>query len=297
MNEDSRKALGTARSATWAANSNLCLTRLREAAERVIAALEGAESRNHVQDLLRLQASLFERYVKLQAAEQKLSRATSGRRRNYSPLRQVELERQRLGRELHTDVGQLLTSIHLQVELIVALYPESNPGLHQALGRIATLADEALDRVRSISKRLYPPAWLGLTIESAIQQLWEMSGIAERFDSLLKIDALERQPDLDAKVLLYRAAQEALSNVVRHSGATRVRASLEIRGNSVVLCFEDNGVGFDSQQLLAASGLASGIGLRAIREQAEALGGSLRIQSGAGGARLEVSVPLEQEQG
>ena len=301
MNKDSRKVLGTAVSATqhpaWAAASNSCLTRLREAGEKVIDAREGVESRNQVQDLLHLQASLFERYVKLQAAERKLSRAAAGRRRNDSPLRQVELERQRLGRELHTDVGQLLTSIHLQVELIAALYPESNPGLHPALGRIATLAGEALDRVRSISKRLYPPAWLGLTLESAIQQLWEMSGIAERFDSRLNIDALGRQPSLDAKVLIYRAAQEAVSNVVRHSGATRVRASLETRRNSVVLCFEDNGVGFNSQQLLAASGLASGIGLRAIREQAEALGGSLRIESGEGGARLEVSVPLEQEQG
>jgi signal transduction histidine kinase len=210
----------------------------------------------------------------------------------------VELERQRLGRELHTDIGQLLTSIHLQVELITALYRESNPELHQALGRIAFLSDEALERVRAISKRLHPPAWLGLTLESAIQQLWDTSGIAERFDSRLSIETLAQQPSLDAKVLLYRAVQEAVSNVVRHSGATRVRASLETRASGVVLCFEDNGVGFDSQQLLASAGLGSGIGLRAIREQAEALGGRLRIESGgAGGTRLEVSVPFEQERG
>jgi two-component system NarL family sensor kinase len=110
------------------------------------------------------------------------------------------------------------------------------------------------------------------------------------------MEALGRQPSVDAKALLYRAAQEALSNVVRHSGATRVRALLQTRGNNIVLRFEDNGVGFNSHQLQPTAGVGSGIGLRAIREQAEALGGSLRIESGAGGARLEVSVPLDQEQ-
>jgi len=300
MSEDSREALGPTRGATPHSSlrevSNSSLVSLREAGERVLAVLERVESWSQVHDLLQLQASLFERYVRLQAVERKLSRAVAGRRRNFSPLRQLELERQRMGRELHTDVGQLLTSIHLQVELISALYSGSNPGLQESLSRIAFLSDEALDRVRSISKWLHPPSWLALTLESALQQLWEMSGITERFDSRLTMEALGRQPSVDAKALLYRAAQEALSNVVRHSGATRVRASLATRGNNIVLRFEDNGVGFNSKQLLAATGLASGIGLRAIREQAEALGGCLRIESGAGGARLEVSVPWEQEQ-
>ena len=300
MSEASREALGPTRGATPHSPvreaSNSSLVSLREAGEKVLAVLERVESWSQVHDLLQLQASLFERYVRLQAAERKLSRAVAGRRRNFSPLRQLELERQRMGRELHTDVGQLLTSIHLQVELVAALYGGPNPGLQEALSRIAFLSDEALDRVRSISKWLHPPSWLALTLESALQQLWEMSGITERFDSRLTMEALGRQPSVDAKVLLYRAAQEALSNVVRHSEATRVRASLQTRGNNVVLRFEDNGVGFNSQKLLAAPGLASGIGLRAIREQAEALGGCLRIESGAGGVRLEVSVPLEQEQ-
>jgi signal transduction histidine kinase len=277
--------------------SKLCLTRLREAGEKLVAPLERVEAWNQILDLLRLQTSLFERYVGLQEAERKLSGAVAGRRGKYSPLRHVELERQRLGRELHTDVGQLLTSIRLQGELIAALYLESNPELHQALGRIAALSDEALARVRAISSRLHPPSWLDLTLESAIQQLWDMSGIAARFDSRLSLEALTRQPGLDAKVLVYRTAQEAFSNVVRHSGATRVNASLGSRGNRVVLCVEDNGVGFNSEQVLAASDLASGIGLRTIREQTQALGGGLRIKSGADGVRLELSVPWEQENG
>ena len=301
MSDDSRDTVRPGRGPNYetlgGAVSNLCLTRLREAGEELIAPLERVEGWNQVEDFLRLHASLFQHHVRLQEAERKLSRALRGPRPKSSPLRQVELERRRLGRELHTDVGQLLTSIRLQGELIAALYPESNPELHQALGRIVALSDETLARVRAISKRLHPPSWLGLTLESAIQQLWDMSGIAGRFDSRLSIERLAQQPGLEAKVLLYRGAQEGLSNVIRHSRATRVNASLQSRENKVVLRVEDNGVGFNSEQVLKASDLAGGIGLRAIREQAEALGGSLRVESGARGVCLEVSVPWEQENG
>jgi len=299
MSQDSREAAGPPSGATEEPSrrevSSLCLTRLREAVQKLIEPHERVESWNQVRDLLHLQAKVLEHYIRLQEAERKLSRTVARRRPKYSSLRQVEWERQRLARELHTDLGQLLTSIRLQVELTTALYPEFKSGLHQALGRIASLSDEALARVRAISRRLHPPSWLGLTLENAIEQLWEMSGIGERFDSRLSVEALPRQPGLDAKILLYRAAQEAVSNVIRHSGATHVTGSLESRGDRVVLRIEDNGVGFNSQQVFAVRDLASGIGLRAIREQAEALGGSFHIESGAGAVRLEVSVPWEQE--
>ena len=211
---------------------------------------------------------------------------------------QLEMERQRLGRELHTGLGQLLSAIRLQLELIARQLSDPRPGIRQALERIGTLSAEALDLVRSISRRLHPPAWQGLTLETALRQLWEVSGIAESFDSSLSIDPLPKQPSQDTKVLLYRAAQEAISNVIRHSHASRVSASLSLAGEDLLLRFEDNGVGFDADRLLAApANLTAGLGLRTIREQAEALGGMLRIESGAKGVKLEVMVGLSAEQG
>jgi two-component system NarL family sensor kinase len=214
------------------------------------------------------------------------------------PARQLELERQRLGRELHTGLGQLLSAIRLQLDLIARQMSDPAPGIRQALDRIGTLSAEALDLVRSISRRLHPPAWQGFPLETALRQLWEVSGITESFESSLTVDALPRQPSQDAKVLLYRAAQEAISNVIRHSHASRVSASLSLIGEDLLLRFEDNGVGFDAATLLAApANLTAGIGLRTIREQAEALGGMLRIESGSGGVKLEVAVGLSAEQG
>jgi signal transduction histidine kinase len=97
------------------------------------------------------------------------------------------------------------------------------------------------------------------------------------------------------KIVTYRAAQEAFSNLTQHAQATRVEASLETRGGSLVLTVRDNGAGFDAARLLAApASLASGIGLRSIREQAAGLGARIDIRSGPAGTTLEFSAPYSR---
>jgi two-component system NarL family sensor kinase len=165
--------------------------------------------------------------------------------------------------------------------------------VQHALNRISTLANDALDQVRSVSARLHPPEWQRLALEAALQQLWDLSGIPQKFEASLSIQPLAREPDLEVKVLIYRAAQEALSNVARHARATRVDAALETRDGCAVLTVRDDGVGFDVARLLRGpASVASGIGLRSIREQAAALGGRSEIQSGPAGTTLVVSVPF-----
>jgi two-component system NarL family sensor kinase len=206
-------------------------------------------------------------------------------------IHQIEMERQRLGRELHTEVGQMLAAIHLQVEVISAELPSPPPNVGRALASISTLAADSLAQVRNISRRLHPPEWQRLTLDSAIRQLWDISGIPQRFEASLAIHPLPVEPSLEAKILIYRGLQEALSNLVRHSHATRVAVALELSGGQLVLSVGDNGVGFDAQQAFSAPpSLASGIGLRSIRETAQELGGNLEVKSGADGTKLVVSV-------
>jgi signal transduction histidine kinase len=207
----------------------------------------------------------------------------------------VELERQRLGRDLHTGVGQLLTAIRLQTESIEMQLPEAPPLVRQALQRISTLVRDALEQVRALSNRLHPPEWQRLTIGEALRQLWDLSGIPQKFDASLRIEPLPREPGLELKIVTYRAAQEAFSNLTQHAQATRVEASLETRGGSLVLTVRDNGAGFDAARLFAApASLASGIGLRSIREQAAGLGGRIDIRSGPAGTTLEFSAPYSR---
>jgi len=161
----------------------------------------------------------------------------------------------------------------------------------QALDRIATLTADSLEQVRDVSRRLHPPEWQRLTLESAVRQLWEISGVPQRFDASLQIHPLPWEPALEAKILIYRGLQEALSNLARHSRATRVEAILQVSGGQLVLSIRDNGVGFDAQRASSAPpSLASGIGLRSIRETAQELGGKLEVQSGPDGTKLVVSV-------
>jgi len=230
----------------------------------------------------------------LQRTERALFEMAQRRRsRGRRAVRQIEHERQRLGRELHTGVGQMLAAIRMQLELIGTRLSQPEAAVGEALDRIGKLADEALSQVRSVSHRLHPPEWQRLTLEEALWQLWEISGIPQSFQSDMVIDPLPAEPDLDIKVLIYRALQEALSNLVRHSRATRIQVSLRIREGSLVLSIQDNGVGFDAARfnakLLEPTG---GIGLRSISEQAEELGGKLVVESSPVGTTLEVSVPL-----
>lgn len=245
--------------------------------------------------LLALQSNLVKHYFRLHEAAASLSSRAASLQRGSggSAVRQIELERQRLGRELHTGLGQLLAAIRLQLEVVASQLPNPPGVIAKALERIATLASDGLEQVRSISHRLHPPEWQRLTLEAAISQLWEYSGIPERLEASLRIEPLPREPDQEVKVLIYRAAQEGFANLTRHARATRIDVALEASGDQITFKIEDNGIGFDVAKLVAApASVASGIGLRSIREQAAALGGRLEITSGPGGTKLELSAPF-----
>jgi signal transduction histidine kinase len=244
-------------------------------------------------DLLRIQKRLTLHFLQLLGLERRLF-ATAQLRRGRGgrkAVRQIEMERQRLGRELHTGVGQMLAAIRLQLEVIATELPAPPGNVGQALSSISTLAEDTLEQVRSISRRLHPPEWQRLTIESAIRQLWEISGIPQRFQASLQIRSLPWEPHLEVKILIYRSLQEALSNLVRHSQATKIAVALDVRDGQLLLSICDNGVGFHAERLFSApASVASGIGLRSIREAAQDLGGRLEVESGPDGTKLVVSV-------
>jgi signal transduction histidine kinase len=201
------------------------------------------------------------------------------------------MERQRLAREMHSGFCQRFASIRLQLEVFSAELPSPPANAALALSKISTLAADTLQQVRGISRRLHPPEWQRLTLESAIRQLWDISGVPQRFDASLQIDPLPWEPHLEVKTLVYRGFQEALSNLARHSRATRIVAALEVHQGQLVLSIRDNGVGFDARRVFAAPpSLAAGIGLRSIRESARELGGKLEMESGPDGTKMVLSV-------
>lgn len=246
-----------------------------------------------VSEMLRLEARMLQHFNRLQTVERKIAGyvRTKGTVRS-KPLQLLEMDRTRTARDLHTGVGQVLAAIRLQLEIVAHYWPYPPDPVREALDHIGQLADHALQHVRSVSQRLHPPEWQRLSLPAALEQLWEVSGISRKFEGSLRMENVPAEPGLEIKVLFYRAAQEGLSNLIRHSQASRLDAVLQRGGGRLVLSLEDNGVGFDAAAFEAAPpSLSSGIGLRSIAELAAGLGGELTIESSAAGTKLVVSVP------
>ncbi len=255
----------------------------------------GPRGQSQASDMNGLETHFLTHFFRLQRLERSLwARAQSRRKLGRGQIvRQLERERTRISQELHTGVGQMLAAIRLQLELAAANLPDPAEGVRRSLEHIGALVAGVLEQVRAISKRLHPPEWQRLKLETALEQLWELSGMERSFEGAIRLEPLPAELAQEIKTLLYRAAQEAISNVMRHSRATRVQMTLQASDGDAVLTVEDNGKGFDAEaQLSAPPSIASGIGLRSIREQAEALRGKLEIRSSDSGTTLEIRAPL-----
>nr|MDQ2901552.1 histidine kinase [Acidobacteriota bacterium] len=190
----------------------------------------------------------------------------------------LERERSRIARELHAGAGQPLAGIKLHLDLLRSTFPELPAGVQSGIARLNVLADQALEQVRAVSHRLYPPDWQRLGLSEAIRNLLHSSGIAEKCRLNLDIETFGPEPAYEIKVTLYRCCEECLSNILRHSGAKSVQLSLRTIGARVVLTMVDDGIGFDVEGLPAPNSLSGGIGLPAMREQVASLDGDLRVQ-------------------
>lgn len=197
-------------------------------------------------------------------------------------LQAREDERQRIARGLHDEVGQTMTGVLLLLkQLTQHAAPSQRAPLEEAQEAIRT----NLDEVRRIAQELRPEALDHLGLPSAVNNL--ARAFARRTNVAVDghIDPQLGQLDSSVELVLYRVAQESLTNVARHSNATQVRLDLSRNGNSVVLRLADNGEGFDEPHI-------EGGGLRGIRENALIVGGALAIKpSPNGGVELRLEVP------
>jgi signal transduction histidine kinase len=210
-------------------------------------------------------------------------------------VRELERERSRIARELHAGAGQPLAGIKLNLDMLddcAAALPQAG---REALERLQTLAEQALEQVRAVSHNLHPPDWQGLTTGDALRYLVQSSGLMGRLEVELDIRPLPEEPSHTVKIAIYRCAQECISNVARHSGATRFSLSLMASGPMVELRLEDNGRGLPIEPSSNTGGGSKGIGLQAIREHTSALGGTCDISSGGDGVRIRVQLPLAGE--
>ena len=203
-----------------------------------------------------------------------------------------EEERRRLARDLHDGIGQTLTALKNQLERL-ELGTGVEPELRGRLAEAVEIAARALQETRELSRLLRPPVLDDLGLLPALRSLGrtlERGGLrVEIHSSGLDDERL----DADLETLVFRVAQEALTNVLKHAQVEEAELSVERLGGGLRLSISDRGRGFDPED---RSGEAPGCGLRGIHDRVELFGGRSRVRSQPGqGTTIEVEVPLAPE--
>lgn len=199
-----------------------------------------------------------------------------------------EAERLALSRELHDEIGQSLTGMIVGLKVLTES-PHPDPA-HAA--ELRELAAHTLSSVRHLSRNLRPSVLDDMGLAAALRRyLHDFSRHHKIESSLQVVSDPEARPPNEVETTLYRTAQEALTNVARHSGATHVGVVLDLRERSAAVIIEDNGRGFDPAIP------REGVGLTGIAERAALVGGSVTIESRpGGGTTLFVKVPINREE-
>jgi signal transduction histidine kinase len=196
-------------------------------------------------------------------------------------------ERKRLARELHDSVTQTLFSIGLTAEAAAELIESDAARARDQLGRLQELTSAAMEEMRSLIFELRPAELESEGLAAALRKHVEVLRRLHRQEIELRVDGDRRLPPT-VENGLFRIAQEALGNALRHSGAGHVVVSLAARDSLVSIRVEDDGCGFDPEEAAMRS---RRLGLTSMRERAEALGGTLSIESEPGeGTTIAVEV-------
>lgn len=203
-----------------------------------------------------------------------------------------EEERKHIAREIHDELGQLLTALRMEVSTVGMDFARDNPQLGEKVQSMKKIINQTIQTVRQVATSLRPAA-LDLGIESAIE--WLASEFCKRnaVECAVTIPG-EIVLDEDRATALFRILQETLTNIVRHAVATKVSITLKTTGEEICLRVTDNGRGFDPDEAKRGSSF----GLKGIAERVVMLAGTLSIESAPGrGTALSVCIPIADTAG
>jgi signal transduction histidine kinase len=203
-----------------------------------------------------------------------------------------ESERRRVARELHDRVGQSLTALNFSITAVMNRLPAGlPPDVMTRLEDSLNLVSDTMNCVRNVMADLRPPLLddhgLAPVLHWYCREFSERSGIPAFVECEEKIPRLQPSEE----IALFRIAQEALMNVMRHARATKVTVDLKATAETVRMSITDNGVGFVPENVSSARTESSGWGMLSMRERAELVGGSFQVYSvPGGGTRIVVEV-------
>lgn len=203
-----------------------------------------------------------------------------------------EIERRRIARELHDEVGQALTGINFALETVEKVAANEPDRLKVHILEIKKQINRTYQEMRRLSHRLHPALLSDLGLEPALdaylKNISKHSGLRIDF----KMMGFGKRMDLDIESVLYRLAQEALTNTLKHACATRFRLSIIKSYPNIIFLVQDDGIGFDAEKLM---GNTPTLGLLSMRERAAMLGGKFTLHTSKGaGVRIRIEIPIKE---
>lgn len=215
-----------------------------------------------------------------------------GKQRDLSirALHAAEEERKRVSTDLHDKTAQTLAGLLVQLSLVKSVNdPETRTRL---LKEASEQAAFAMDEVYRVVQALRPPALELLGLRGAIEAYARTLGDANGIAIEVQAEDVKGALNDESEIATYRIVQEALSNVIRHSQATRATVYLRRSPDGVVVTIDDNGVGFATEDTLRSP---RSLGLFGMQERASYLGGDVEIRSGQTGTTVEVKIPVTED--
>lgn len=233
-------------------------------------------------------ASKLETRLHQQGARE-LQHAIDLQRLSSRLIRAQEEERRRIARELHDEVGQVLSAMKVELALAERQLAAPAPG---ALDNAQALTDAALHAVRDLSRLLHPAVLDDLGLAAALDSYAEEFARRHALRVELVHEGLDERLPADVECTAYRLVQEALTNVARHARATVCEVHLTRRSAALAIAIVDDGIGFDVAAV-ERQRPRHGLGLVGMRERVTELGGTLRIESAPeAGTSIFVELPL-----
>jgi signal transduction histidine kinase len=235
-------------------------------------------------------------------AQQRLNRQMAEREALQRQLfRQVvwaeEEERRHIARELHDEAGQALAALSWGLSTVEDTLSEDPERAHQQIEDLQRLTEDVGTELRQLTARLRPTVLDELGLVAAL--FTYADECSARFPFAMDVDVAGRRRRLpsETETTLYRTAQEAITNVVKHAQASHVSIQLAFVDHEVTLAVIDDGAGMDVDIAKQAALDGKGFGLAGIRERVQLVGGDLEIESVPGtGTRLSIRVPLSEDE-
>jgi two-component system NarL family sensor kinase len=209
--------------------------------------------------------------------------------RTKAILEAEEKERRRIAQDLHDGVGQLLSAAKLNLSNLDSKIATQTEEQKLAMQNALSLVDDSVKEVRAVSHNMMPNTLIKLGLASAVREFITKLGNAPTLKVDLEIVGLDTRLDNQIETVLYRVIQEIVNNIIKHAKASQISMQLIRHDTELNIMIEDNGVGFDTNQL----DNFEGIGLKGIQTRIEFLNGSVHFDSSIGrGTTVIIDIPL-----